>query len=111
MKGWKIAVVAVSLGLVGVSFAWPVGADIVEPRVSCSRPSRPFGTLTDSDLDRYEREVQRYSRCISEFIERQMEEAERHQRAIRKARQEWDRFVREELASPRQLCERAHRSR
>ena len=78
---------------------WPpklVGADSFTPSHSCSKPSRPWSDDTWA-WRRFRDEVERYRRCIEEFVEEQNAAMGRHRSAAQDAIEEWNSFVRWEL--------------
>ena len=49
------------------------------------------------EVQQYLDSVNRYKRCISDFVEKQNRESQNHQEAASKAIDEWNRFVKMEL--------------
>jgi len=64
---------------------------------SCSKPFKPFQFNSQWEVENFKSEVERYKRCISEFVEEQYEAINRHQQAADEAIEEWNDFVRREL--------------
>jgi hypothetical protein len=77
--------------------AGSTSADTFSPSHSCIKPYKPYRFTDEWEVTRFEGEVKRYKRCITDFVEEQNEEARRHQEAADDAIEEWNRFVRYEL--------------
>ena len=73
-----------------------VNADIFSPSPSCIKPSKPF-TNDEYLWLSFKYDVERYKRCIEDFIEDQDSEIKLHQEAQRESAEEWNHFVRWEL--------------
>jgi hypothetical protein len=69
-------------------------ADSWQPSHSCHKPFKPFRFESQWELDNFRWEVQRYKRCIEEFVEEQEEAIRNHRNAANEAVEEWNRFVR-----------------
>ena len=72
-------------------------ADDSEPGPSCSKPDKPNKFNSQLQLDDYNNDVQKYQRCLYDFVDQQEEAIQRHQRAANVAIDEWNNFVRTEL--------------
>jgi hypothetical protein len=64
---------------------------------SCSKPYKPYKFTEQYQLDNFNDEVERYKRCMANFIEEQNNEAEEHKEAAENAIQEWNSYVNYEL--------------
>ncbi|GAB3317439.1 hypothetical protein [Haliea atlantica] len=89
--------VAVACFTAILAIAFPVMADIFTPSHSCSKPYKPYQFNDQWELDNFNDEVQRYKRCITDFVDEQNEAAEQHQQAASDAIDEWNNFVNYEL--------------
>lgn len=72
-------------------------ADIIAPSPYCSKPYKPYKFNSEWELKSYMDSVERYQRCISDFIEEQNQQIKNHQEAISDAIEEWNRFVKYEM--------------
>jgi hypothetical protein len=88
---------ALTLSLVTLAISLPVQADMFTPSHSCSKPFKPYQFNSQWELDNFNDDVQRYKRCILDFVEEQNEAAENHREAASDAIDEWNRFVDYEL--------------
>lgn len=61
------------------------------------KPSKPYKFNNEWEVQQYLDSVNRYKRCISDFVEKQNRESQNHQEAASKAIDEWNRFVKMEL--------------
>ena len=84
-------------GSIVLTFSIPVLADMFTPTPSCSKPLKPYEFTSQWELDSFNDDVQRYKRCIQDFIDEQNEAVETHQQAASDAIDEWNRFVQYEL--------------
>ena len=80
-----------------LAMAIPVMADRFTPSHSCFKPYKPYQFNDQWELDNFNDEVQRYKRCISDFVDEQNEAAEQDQEAANDAIDEWNNFVNYEL--------------
>ena len=92
----KIKVILSIFTLISV-MAFPAMADMFAPSHSCSKPYKPYQFDDQWELDRFNDDVQRYKRCISDFVDEQNEAAEQHQEAANDAIDEWNTYVNYEL--------------
>lgn len=67
------------------------------PSHSCSQPYKPSRFNSEREAEKYRQDAARYQSCLKKFIAEQIEESKRHQEAIKKAAEEWERFVLEDL--------------
>lgn len=88
---------ATVIGLACVLLANLASADSYQPSPSCSKPYKPYQFNSKWELDNFNNEVDRYKRCIKEFVEEQQQAVENHRSAARDAVDEWNRYVRSEL--------------
>lgn len=72
-------------------------ADMFTPTVPCSKPSKPYKFNSEYEVTQYFNSIERYKRCISDFVEKQSSEASNHQKAASNAIDEWNRFVKYEM--------------
>lgn len=73
----------------------PIAADTGSPSHSCQKP-KPFDPMENrskSDLEMYNDSVDRYKRCIDEFVEDQEKAGKRHHEAAVAAAEEYNSFV------------------
>jgi len=75
----------------------PGYADSYPPSHYCRKPFKPYQFNSQWELNNFNDEVQRYKRCISDFVEEQEEAIEQHKQAAEDAIEEWNSFVRWEL--------------
>ena len=75
----------------------PASADMFQPSYLCRKPVKPLELESQFDVDMFVDDVERYKRCIADFVEEQNEQAAKHQAAAEEAIDEWNRFVRYEL--------------
>jgi hypothetical protein len=94
MKSTFLAL-AVSACLVGV--CGPASADSYPPSPTCRKPTKPYKFTSQWELDQFKSDVERYKRCISDFVDEQNEAVRNHQEAAQDAIDEWNRYVRNEL--------------
>lgn len=73
-----------------------VQADSIRPSNYCTKPSKPFQFTSEWQVKQYYDSVERYQRCISEFVESQNKAIQNHQKAAQEAIDAWNRFVRYE---------------
>lgn len=85
-------VLALSLALYGVSFA-----DTIDPSHPCRKPIKPYEFKDEWEIESFKDDVDRYKRCIEDFVEEQEEAIEAHQNAASEAVDDWNRFVKYEL--------------
>jgi hypothetical protein len=85
----------IGIALVVSSFA--TYADMFTPSPSCFKPSKPYQFNSQWQVDNWNDEVMNYKNCISEFIDEQNGEANKHQEAASAAIDEWNSFVQFEL--------------
>lgn len=72
-------------------------ADMFQPRHRCSTPVKPYKFTSQWEVDNFNDEVDRYKRCIQDFLEEQDDQAQNHMAAKKTAIDDWNRFVRLEL--------------
>ena len=73
----------------------PIAADTGSPSHSCQKP-KPYDPMeyrSKADLEMYNDSVDRYKRCIEEFVEDQEKAVKRHHEAAVAATEEYDSFV------------------
>jgi hypothetical protein len=75
----------------------PVLADMFTPTPSCSKPYKPYEFTYQYQVDSFNDDVQRYKRCIQDFIDEQDNAVKTHQQAADNAIEEWNNFVSLEL--------------
>ena len=75
----------------------PVLADMFSPSPSCSKPYKPYEFSSQYELDSFNDDVQRYKRCIQDFVDEQNDAVTKHQQAADDAIDEWNNFVSLEL--------------
>ena len=102
MEAGKGGAMRLRLGVTCCSFLFlallysPIAADTGSPSHSCVQPKPyvPIEIQSRSDLDMYNESVNRYKRCIEEFVEDQEKAVNRHHEAALKATEEYNSFVR-----------------
>lgn len=80
-----------------LAVAGTASADMFTPSHSCRKPHKPYEFRDEWHVQSFQDEVERYKRCIEEFVDEQNDEAQNHQEAAGDAIDEWNRFVRFEL--------------
>ena len=103
MEARKGGAMRLRLGVTCCSFLFlallnsPIAADMGSPYHSCQKPKPydPMENRSRSDLEMYNDSVDRYKRCIEEFVEDQNKAVNRHHEAALKATEEYNSFVRE----------------
>ena len=75
----------------------PTIADMFVSGDSCFKPTKPYKFTSEWEVDNFNNDVERYKRCISNFVDEQNEAARKHQEAASDAIDEWNRFVNYEL--------------
>lgn len=86
-----------TLGVITITIALPVFADMFSPSHSCSKPYKPYEFNSQWELDNFNNDVENYKRCISNFIDEQNEETENHREAASGAIDEWNNYANYEL--------------
>ena len=71
----------------------PVLADMVSHSPSCSKPFRPSKITTQSEMDKFNQNVNVYKKCITDFVSQQREAAKKHQNSASNAIDEWNKYV------------------
>lgn len=89
--------IVLTLGVIILSMALPVMADMFMPRPYCSKPYKPYEFNSRYELDQFLDEVEDYKQCIADFIEDQHNAIKVHQEAANNAISEWESFVNYEL--------------
>lgn len=72
-------------------------ADFFAPSHSCSKPYKPYQFDSEWEVQQFQGEVERYKRCISDFVEEQEDAIRNHQQAAQEAIDEWNNYVNHEL--------------
>jgi len=73
----------------------PIAADMGSPSHNCSKP-KPYDPMeyrSKSDVEMYNDSVDRYKRCIEEFVGEQNKAVNRHHEAALAATEEYNSFV------------------
>jgi hypothetical protein len=73
----------------------PIAADMGSPSHSCSKP-KPYDPIeigSKTDLEMYNDSVNRYKRCIEQFVEEQNKAVKHHHEAALAATEEYNSFV------------------
>ncbi|WP_242343604.1 MULTISPECIES: hypothetical protein [Anaeromyxobacter] len=83
--------------VLGAGAAVSTLADDFAPSHHCRKPYKPYRFSSESELESFKDEVERYGECIKEFVSEQKEAARTHQEAGSEAIDEWNSFVRLEL--------------
>jgi hypothetical protein len=81
-----------------VSITSQLSADSYAPSPYCSKPNKPYEFTDEWELENFNDEVERYKRCISDFVDEQNNAVRQHQRAAEEAIDEWNNFVSRELS-------------
>lgn len=92
----KLAALLLATAL-GLTVTSPARADMFSASSGCSKPYKPYRFEDKWALEQFQNDVQRYKRCIEDFVDDQREEARNHQEAADEAIEEWNSFVRYEL--------------
>lgn len=93
----KPTIFAATIALALSAASTPANADTFDPSHLCRKPTKPTVVQSKFDIDMFVDDVERYKRCIADFVEEQNEQAAKHQAAAEEAIDEWNRFVRYEL--------------
>lgn len=72
-------------------------ADMGSPSHYCSKPYKPFQFSSQYEIDSFRDDVERYKRCIMDFIDEQDNAITSHEGAKSDAIDEWNSFVNYEL--------------
>lgn len=72
-------------------------ADAYQPSHSCSKPFKPYKFTSEWEVRSFEDEVERYKRCIENFVEEQNRAVKNHREAASDAIADWNRFVKYDL--------------
>ncbi len=75
----------------------PAFGDMFQPSHSCMKPSKPYSFNSQWEIDSFKDDVDRYKRCISDFVDEMNDAAQHHQDAASDAIDEWNSFVNYEL--------------
>ena len=73
-------------------------ADIISPSHLCRKPIKPYEFTDEWHITQFKNDVDRYKRCISDFVDEQNDDARKHQDAAQEAIDEWNAYVRYELS-------------
>lgn len=84
-----------ALALLALSGAAP--ADQTQPFHQCRKPAPPALVHRYWDVERFNRDLDIYRRCLDRFVQEQTEAAQRHRSAAAAAVDEWDTYQRREL--------------
>jgi hypothetical protein len=101
MEARKGGAMRLRLGVTCCSFLFlallnsPIAADMGSPAHSCSKPKPydPINIGSRSDLEMYNDSVNRYKRCIEQFVGEQNKAVNRHHEAAVAATEEYNSFV------------------
>ncbi|MBV2180958.1 MAG: hypothetical protein KUL86_06945 [Castellaniella sp.] len=85
-----VAVLALTVPMLG-------RADPIPPSHDCRKPYKPISFSSQLDIDLFQDEVERYKRCISDFVDEQNESIQQHRQAAQEAIDEWNQFIKYEL--------------
>ena len=89
---------AVLIAISCAALSMPAHADMISPSHSCRKPIKPYEFTDEWQITQFKNEVERYKRCISDFVEEQNDDARRHQDAAQEAIDEWNSYVRYQLS-------------
>ena len=101
MEAGKGGAMRLRLGVTCGSFLFlalltsPIAADMGSPSHNCSKP-KPYDPMeyrSKSDVEMYNDSVDRYKRCIEEFVGEQNKAVNRHHDAAQAATDEYNSFV------------------
>lgn len=84
-------------GLILTGIFFSAHADSYPPSPACSKPYKPYKFNNRFEVDSYSDDVDRYKRCIQDFVRTQNEQAQIHLDAAKGAVEQWNSFVRLEL--------------
>lgn len=90
-------IVLAVFAVMGVGSPLSALADVFPPSHGCSKPYKPFRITSERELESFKDDVDRYERCIKDFVGEQKDAARAHQEAASEAIDEWNSFVRFEL--------------
>ena len=74
-----------------------VSADTFKPSHYCSKPNKPYKFTSEWQIQQFQNDVERYQKCISNFLEEQDRAIQKHQQAAKEAIDDWERFVKYDL--------------
>lgn len=79
MKLIKLGLLAGSILFTSLSYA-----DMFAPSAYCTKPSKPYKFNNEWEVQQYLDSVNRYKRCISDFVEKQNRESQNLKRLLLK---------------------------
>ena len=82
-----------------IAVAGTAWADMFAPSHGCRKPLKPYEFTSEFEIESFKSDVDRYERCIDDFVREQKQAAQAHQDAAKEAVADWNRFVRLELRS------------
>ena len=68
-------------------------ADSYAPSHSCFKPKIPVESISRSEADTLNSDIDRYKQCILDFVDEQNAAMTNHQESAQSAISEWNRFV------------------
>ena len=92
-----LGIAVAMLGLLVASVGRIAIADTYQPTPSCSKPYKPYAFNSQWDVDNFNQDVERYKKCIKNFVEEQDQAVAVHKAAAAEAIATWNRFVKLEL--------------
>ncbi len=72
-------------------------ADKITPENPCKPPRHYFKFKSQSEADKFKKQVDDYKKCISDFVEEQNREIEKHRDAANNAITEYNFFIKTEF--------------
>jgi hypothetical protein len=93
----KMNVKQITLGMVFIASTNLAYADTFQPSPVCYKPRKPYQFNSRMEIDDFYAQVDRYKRCVMDFIEEQKQAIQVHQSAVDEAVNEWNRYVKSEL--------------
>jgi len=68
------------------------------PTHSCRKPYKPYKFNSEWEVQNFKDEVDRYKRCLKDFVQDQKDAIDQHQEAANDAVDEWNRYAKYELS-------------
>jgi hypothetical protein len=95
MKNFTLKTLAASI--LYASFSLTAQADATLPKHSCAKPEHPGRVASDNRLKQFQKEIDTYRTCITQFIDDQKKQIKNHEDAGANAIDEFNLFVKTDL--------------
>lgn len=60
---------------------------------NCIKPIKALKYDTSEEIDKYYKSVENYKNCMTDFVEKNNEAADKHQNAANEAAAEWNEYI------------------